>query len=76
MSIYEEALIELLLQTSAALAEAHAQGIIHRDLKPDNLLLVRQASGAMQVKLVDFGIARTQSQGLTGTGHILGTPWY
>jgi serine/threonine protein kinase len=61
------------------LAAAHRAGIVHRDLKPDNVFLVRQSYGEM-VKLLDFGISRTQGGDsefrLTTTGLVLGTPYY
>ena len=50
--------VEALRQITSALAEAHDRGLVHRDLKPDNLLVVRLASGHLQFKVVDFGIAR------------------
>jgi hypothetical protein len=47
-------------------------GIVHRDLKPQNIKLVDG-----QVKVLDFGIARTEGiAGLTGTGGFMGTPEY
>ena len=33
--------VDIIEQTSSAIAEAHQQGIIHRDLKPDNIWLSR-----------------------------------
>ena len=63
----------------APLEAAHRAGIVHRDLKPDNVFMVRQSRGE-QVKLLDFGISRSQgTEGefrLTTTGLVLGTPYY
>ena len=66
-----------------AMAAAHALGIVHRDLKPDNLFLERLPGGEMIVKVLDFGIAKVargdderDSPALTGTGAVLGTPYY
>ena len=63
------------------MAAAHRQGIIHRDLKPGNILIAREG-----VKLLDFGLARVQSQvaaldqgttaNLTVAGTVLGTLQY
>ncbi len=48
----EEAL-ELAVQISEGLAEAHHHGIVHRDIKPSNILV----SGRGRAKIVDFGLA-------------------
>ncbi len=64
--------LALLRQTAAAMDFAHSKGIIHRDIKPANVM-VRQDWTA---KIADFGIAKTQSQSLTQTGLVVGTPNY
>lgn len=48
-------------QILSALSAAHARGIIHRDLKPSNILVGRDDMGREVIKLVDFGLAATQS---------------
>jgi eukaryotic-like serine/threonine-protein kinase len=57
-------------QCLSALSYAHKQNIIHRDIKPANMMLTPQGI----VKLMDFGIARSSTDGaLTSTGTTLGS---
>ncbi len=48
-------------QIASALDKAHRSGVTHRDLKPGNIMLTK--SGA---KLLDFGLAKADSQLPTG----------
>ncbi|MCC6132726.1 MAG: serine/threonine protein kinase [Acidobacteria bacterium] len=49
---------EITLQALNGLAYLHGKGIVHRDVSPENLMIGRDASGRLSVKLIDFGIAR------------------
>jgi serine/threonine-protein kinase len=76
-------LAPLMLQVVSAVGTAHQMGVVHRDLKPDNIFLERARDGGITVKVLDFGIAKVtleadaaQSRSITGTGAILGTPYY
>ena len=77
--------VDVLLPVISAVGTAHAIGIVHRDLKPDNVFLARGAGGHLDVRVLDFGIAKlgaaiegdmSDSDALTGTGAMLGTPSY
>jgi eukaryotic-like serine/threonine-protein kinase len=75
--------LDVILQTTSALAAAHSKGIVHRDLKPDNLYLMpdEAAPGGIRVKVLDFGIAKLRddlSGGMAKTqaGALMGTPPY
>lgn len=72
--------VEIARQMAEALAAAHAVDIIHRDLKPDNVLLCTTNSTAGEVKLLDFGIAKSMTElgnhSLIQTGGAIGTPLY
>ena len=65
-------------QITSVLEATHAEGVIHRDLKPDNIFLVSDAELASgeRVKILDFGIAKLGTSGMTQTGGAMGTPTY
>ncbi|NCB39790.1 MAG: serine/threonine protein kinase, partial [Erysipelotrichia bacterium] len=63
--------VPVMLQLAEGIAACHEKNIIHRDLKPSNIIIT--PSGI--VKILDFGIAKTQSN-ITKTGMTVGTPEY
>ena len=65
--------VRCIVQTLEALTYAHAHGVIHRDIKPANIILLPNGV----VKLLDFGIARGESdRRLTQGGMVIGSLSY
>jgi len=52
--------LNIAIQISEALEEAHAAGIIHRDIKPENIMI----RGNGHVKVLDFGLAKLAESSL------------
>jgi len=64
--------LKVALQIAKALEYTHSQKIVHRDIKPENIHI----NTAGVVKLIDFGIAKTEGLQMTQAGFVLGTPFY
>jgi serine/threonine protein kinase/Tfp pilus assembly protein PilF len=50
--------LEVIEQAARALVAAEACGVVHRDIKPSNIMLESDVSGALTVKLIDYGVAK------------------
>jgi serine/threonine-protein kinase len=75
-----EETLAIVEQLCKALDRAHQKGIVHRDIKPENVFLCDVGHDEVFVKLLDFGIAKTQdvlaAGSATKTGALIGTPYY
>jgi len=76
--------IYLLQQACESLAEAHERGLVHRDIKPGNIQVCRMGQYYDYVKVLDFGLVKSQSAAaepgldpkLTEPNTVTGTPAY
>jgi serine/threonine protein kinase/Tfp pilus assembly protein PilF len=50
--------LQVVEQAARALAVAEVCGVVHRDIKPSNLMLESDASEALRLKVIDFGVAK------------------
>lgn len=64
--------IDIAMQMSHGLAEAHSHNIVHRDIKPSNVMF----TAAGLVKIVDFGLAYVSVQSATLSRGAVGTVGY
>ncbi|MQX37137.1 serine/threonine-protein kinase [Roseospira navarrensis] len=64
--------IKVAVRILEGLAYSHRMEVTHRDIKPGNVMLTPDG----QVKILDFGVARLASAGITVAGTMLGTPAY
>jgi len=78
-------IVRLVRQVLEVLDYAHEKGVYHRDLKPANLILVKAGTPDEEVRVLDFGIAKIDSDDEefseieslhTMQGGAIGTPHY
>jgi serine/threonine-protein kinase len=50
--------LEVIEQATRALAAAETCGVVHRDIKPSNMMIESDPSGALLVKIIDYGVAK------------------
>ncbi|MGD9682531.1 MAG: protein kinase [Candidatus Obscuribacterales bacterium] len=74
--------IEILCQVCDGMNHAHERGVIHRDLKPSNLMLEGDPAEQIQIRILDFGVAKLEESQSdetgfqTRTGTMVGSPYY
>lgn len=63
-----------------ALAHAHEMAVFHRDIKPSNILFLDTGGEGVEIKLIDFGVAKVKAElGDADSGKsttAVGTPGY
>ncbi|HKY99245.1 MAG TPA: serine/threonine-protein kinase [Gemmatimonadaceae bacterium] len=75
-----ERVIHLMLQACDSLGEAHLGGLVHRDVKPSNIVACRMGLKVDYVKVLDFGLVKTEAKHseqqveITTAGSVSGTP--
>ena len=76
----EARVVHIMKQACGSIAEAHRKELIHRDLKPANIMLCEMGGLYDFVKVLDFGLVRSERQSsdiaLTDVSALTGTPQY
>lgn len=76
----QESFVEIARQALEGVNAAHQCAILHRDLKPSNFMLRHLPNGGINLKILDFGLAKFQETPSAQTsrqdGHVLGSIYY
>lgn len=68
---------EIMFRITDTLAFIHGKNITHRDMKPENVMIDKKGDGKLDLKLLDFGLARIDTfTKLTQTGAVMGSIHY
>jgi serine/threonine protein kinase len=69
--------LHVVVQIARALDYAHRRGIVHRDLKPGNIFVTPTEDDPLEIRVIDFGIARQMHAGASTVWRgPLGTPLF
>jgi serine/threonine protein kinase/Flp pilus assembly protein TadD len=71
--------LEIASQVAAGLGAVHKQKLVHRDIKPSNIMVNVDEGGAVTVKIIDLGLAKSASDApaesaISSPGAFVGTP--
>src|SRR5258708_27917373 len=71
--------VEIVAQVAGGLDAIHKQSLVHRDIKPSNIMFSSTADGALSVKIIDLGLAKTLTESesqaaISMPGVFAGTP--
>jgi serine/threonine-protein kinase len=76
----QDEFVEIARQALEGVNAAHQCGILHRDLKPSNFMLRPLPNGGINLKVLDFGLAKFQEAPSPQTsrqdGQVLGSIYY
>src|SRR5271166_4428871 len=64
--------LEIATQIAAGLAAVHKHKLVHRDIKPSNILVGLEEGGAVAVKIIDLGLAKSVDE--SGSQTAISTP--
>jgi serine/threonine-protein kinase len=57
-----DVVVDIITGLGTGLAELHGTGLVHRDVTPANLIVTRNPTGALEIRMFDFGTVTKVSQ--------------